>query len=159
MSPPRRLRAPVHPSARRTLAQPLGAAWMPALALPAAVQEGHDRVHNTAGHQSFRTVLQCRFGSVRCEQPSVVVVDFERPILTASIADEQIAAFALQFRPGVEKHIAVGVAGFRSEPDDGPHIGQLTVSTATYDTREHVVGAHQVDGAWLRGALLDLAGR
>ena len=78
---------------------------MPALVLSAAaVQERHDRVHNTAGHQSFRTVFQCRFGSVRCKQPSVVVVDFERPILTDGIDYEQVDIVAdltaLPFKTG-----------------------------------------------------------
>ena len=84
-------------------------------------------------------------GAVGCQQPSVVVVHLERPALADGVDDEQIAALALQFGAGVEKHVAVGVAGLGGEPDDGPHVGQLTVGTRPHRAGEHVVGAGQLD--------------
>ena len=115
------------------------------------VQEGHDRVHDTAGHQRLRTVLQRDLVAVGRQQPAVVVVDLERAALADGVDDEQIAALALQFRPGVEQHVAVGVARLGREADDGAHVGQLTVGACPDRAREHVVGARQLDGRRVRG--------
>ena len=136
----------LHPSVRPRSRATLTRRRMRAFGSPAAVvQEGHDRVHDTAGHQSLRTVLQRDLGAVGRQQPSVVVVHLERPVLADGVDDEQIAALALQFGAGVEQHVAVRVAGLGGEPDDGPHVGQLTVRARPHRAGEHVVGAGELD--------------
>src|ERR1700760_3023975 len=56
------------PVARTPYAHPVMCVRSPA----AVVQEGHDRVHDTAGHQSFRTVLQRGLGAVGGQKPTLV---------------------------------------------------------------------------------------
>src|SRR3954468_17608437 len=124
----------------------------------AVVQERHDRVHDTAGHQSFRTVLHRGLGAIGCEQPSVVAVHLECTVLADGVDDKQVAALAGELGTGVKQHVAIRVAGLCGEPDDRTHVGQLPVGARLHRPRQHVVCSGELDRGRLRGALLDLVG-
>ena len=75
--------------------------------LVAPVQERHDRIHNTAGHQRLGAVLQRRLGAVGGQQPAVFVVHLEGFALADSIDHQQVASLAPQLGPSMKQHVTV----------------------------------------------------
>jgi len=87
---------------------------------------GRPRSHQQYGcHQSFRTVLQCDFLLVRRQQPAVVVVHSNARFSPTALTTSKSQPFRCTIGARVEEDVAVGVASFRSEPNDGSHVGQL----------------------------------
>ena len=90
------------------------------------------------------------------EEEATQIADTERADLEKQFNEAKVSSPAEQPAP----------AGFwqpyfgGSEPDDGPHVGRLTVRTGPHGAGEHVVGAGQFDdgrgGVGVAG-LLDLA--